>query len=81
MESENDSVYNDYTNENRDMEFSSERDDDLPPKQKRAFVKMLAKFIRCAVCFQSFIYQIRPSHGVLFCLTVWHDDCLLTHSN
>lgn len=38
-----DSVFSD---ENRETEFISE---DLPPKQKRAFVKMLAKFIRCAI--------------------------------
>lgn len=48
MYSENDSVVNEYTDENRDTEFSSGRDEDLKPKQKRAFVKMLAKFIRCA---------------------------------
>lgn len=47
-ESDIDSVFNDNPDENREIEFLSDRDDDLPPKQKRAFVKMLAKFIRCA---------------------------------
>lgn len=48
METDNESMMT-------ESEFSSftesNRDDDLPPKQKRAFVKMLAKFIRCAKSF------------------------------
>lgn len=35
--------------ENMYFPKESEKDEDLPPKQKRAFVKMLAKFIRCAI--------------------------------
>lgn len=57
---ENDSIFSDYCDENRDFEFisqESDRDDDLAPKQKRAFVKMLAKFIRCAI--HSLINPIR----------------------
>lgn len=51
MDGENDSIFSDYCYESRDSEFQSQesdRDDDLAPKQKRVFVKMLAKFIRCA---------------------------------
>lgn len=48
MESENDSILNDLPDKNCDTECLL-NDDDLPPKQKRAFVKMLAKFIRCAI--------------------------------
>lgn len=75
MESENDSVFNDYSDENRDMELLSDRDDDLPPKQKRAFVKMLAKFIRCASF--SIIYLLNSVIAWCFVLplTHWHDDC------
>lgn len=47
MESETESILNDYYFD-REVEVLSDRDDDLPPKQKRVFVKMLAKFIRCA---------------------------------
>lgn len=52
MESETESILNDYYfDENREVEFLSDRDDDLPPKQKRVFVKMLAKLIRSARFF------------------------------
>lgn len=52
MESETESIINDYYfDENCEVDFLSDRDDDLPPKQKRVFVKMLAKLIRCAKCF------------------------------
>lgn len=60
MESETESLFNDYYfDENRECEFLSDRDDDLmPPKQKRVFVKMLAKLIRCANCaFCRFFYR------------------------
>lgn len=56
MESETESIFNDYFDENRELEFLSDRDDDLPPKQKRVFVKMLAKFIRCASFFYVFCF-------------------------
>lgn len=51
MDSEIDSVFSDYCDESRENETTcqeTDRDIDLAPKQKRAFVKMLAKFIRCA---------------------------------
>lgn len=58
MESETESIFNDYYfDENREVEFLSDRDDDLPPKEKRVFVKMLAKLIRCAnVLFFSYLF-------------------------
>lgn len=37
------------SDENTFFSNESEKDEDLQPKQKRAFVKMLAKFIRCAI--------------------------------
>lgn len=50
MDKENDSVFNDGDDNREYHRFSeSDKDEDLPPKQKRAFVKMLAKFIRCAI--------------------------------
>lgn len=58
MESETESIFNDYFDENRELEFLSDRDDDLPPKQKRVFVKMLAKFVRFASFFILFFVCI-----------------------
>lgn len=51
MDAETDSVFNDSCDgESEIFRLSgSDKDEDLPPKQKRAFVKMLAKFIRCAI--------------------------------
>lgn len=55
MESETESIFNDSCfDENREIDFQSDRDDDLAPKEKRVFIKMLAKLIRCA-CILLFI--------------------------
>lgn len=58
MDSENDSVFNDCSDEIRESEFNFSGDEDLPPKQKRAFVKMLAKIIRCAIPHSHSINQL-----------------------
>lgn len=47
MDTVSDTFLRDESPENTFL-FSEQDDIDLPPKQKRAFVKMLAKFIRCA---------------------------------
>lgn len=72
MDGENDSIFSDYCYESRDNEFTcqeSDRDDDLAPKQKRAFVKMLAKFIRCAHSLNNPIPYV--SHVLV--TKEWHD--------
>lgn len=56
MESETESIYNDYFDENREVEALSDQNDHLPPKEKRVFIKMLAKFIRCAKCIVIFCF-------------------------
>lgn len=50
MEASNESFFNDSGDDNMFTSQEPERGDDLAPTQKRAFVKMLAKFIRCAIC-------------------------------